>query len=125
MVTDSSLKELRFVHDGNMHLLPKEAAKFVGVKIVENEAEEAFVNSIPLSNLLPGQASKVEHISPHIRGQERRRLMDLGILKGTVIAAEFKSPAGDPTAYLIRGAAIALRKEQADQIIISPKLEVE
>jgi Fe2+ transport system protein FeoA len=49
---------------------------------------------------------------------ERRRLMDLGILPGTMIAAEMRSPSADPTAYRIRGALIALRHEQAHLIHI-------
>ncbi len=116
--------EVHFIHDGKAHALPVNAAKYIKVHDIVTE-KESFIDCIPLSSLAPGQAAKVEHISPHVRGQERRRFMDLGILKGTVISAEFESPAGDPTAYMIRGAIIALRKEQADQIIISPHLEVE
>jgi Fe2+ transport system protein FeoA len=46
--------------------------------------------------------------------------MDLGILPGTRIEAEMTSPSGDPTAYRIRDALIALRREQADLIRITP-----
>jgi len=123
-VTEVTGESVQFIHDGKVHVLPVDAAKYVKVHDIVTE-EESFVDCIPLSSLTPGQAAKVERISPHVRGQERRRFMDLGILKGTVISAEFESPAGDPTAYMIRGAVIALRKEQADQIIISPQLEVE
>ena len=42
--------------------------------------------------------------------------MDLGVLPGTVIVAEMRSPNGDPTAYRIRDALIALRAEQAEMI---------
>jgi Fe2+ transport system protein FeoA len=44
--------------------------------------------------------------------------MDLGILPGTTIRAEMRSPSGDPTAYVIRDALIALRQEQASLIQI-------
>jgi len=47
------------------------------------------------------------------RGPERRRLMDLGVLPGAVLVAEGTSPLGDPTAYLVRGTVIALRRAQA------------
>ena len=50
--------------------------------------------------------------------------MDLGILPGTVIEMEMTSPSGDPTAYRVRGAAIALRKEQAGQIRVEKLVEV-
>ena len=42
--------------------------------------------------------------------------MDLGILPGTLIRAEVTSPIGDPTAYRIRDALIALLAEQAEVI---------
>jgi DtxR family transcriptional regulator, Mn-dependent transcriptional regulator len=55
----------------------------------------------------------VAGLSPACRGAERRRFLDLGILPGTPVTATLRSPSGDPTAYLIRGALIALRREQA------------
>lgn len=52
-------------------------------------------------------------------GNIRRRLLDLGLVKGTKITPVFKSPSGDPTAYEIRKTLIALRKE--DSILINLK----
>ena len=49
-------------------------------------------------------------------GDIRRRLLDLGIVKGTKITSVLKSPSGDPTAFEIRGSIIALRKEDAHLI---------
>ncbi|MCP5099172.1 MAG: ferrous iron transport protein A [Chloroflexi bacterium] len=72
-----------------------------------------------LSGLSVGETAVVSHIAPTCRGAERRRFMDLGILPGTKIAAEMRSPSGDPTAYRIRGAVIALRTEQASHIKIN------
>ena len=46
-------------------------------------------------------------------GNIRRRLLDLGLIKGTKITPVFKSPSGDPTAYEIRKTLIALRKEDS------------
>lgn len=51
-------------------------------------------------------------------GSDRRRMMDLGILPGARIEIAMTNPLGDPTAYLIRGAVIALRQEQAQKIQI-------
>ncbi len=48
----------------------------------------------------------------------RRRLRDIGIIDGTPITCLQKSPLGDPVAYLIRGAVIALRKEDAATILL-------
>ena len=52
-------------------------------------------------------------------GNERRRMLDLGIIPNTNIEALYKSPAGDPVAYFIRGAVIALRSEDANKILIN------
>ena len=52
------------------------------------------------------------------RGANRSRLLDLGILPGTKIEVALRSPLGDPTAYEVRGAVIALRRIQAQKIQI-------
>ncbi len=51
-------------------------------------------------------------------GNMRRRLLDLGLVKGTKIVPVFKSPSGDPIAYEIRKTLIALRKEDSSLISI-------
>ncbi len=56
----------------------------------------------------------VQHLD--CSGQIRRRLLDLGICKGTVIIPIFRSMTGDSTAYLVRGSTIALRKDDAKNI---------
>lgn len=48
----------------------------------------------------------------------RRRLLDIGLINGTTIECVLKSPFGDPTAYSIRGAVIAIREEDAKKIYI-------
>lgn len=63
-----------------------------------------------------GATARVVGISPACKGSQRRRLLDLGIVRGTVIEAAFRSAGGDPIAFRIRGALIALRKEQAEWV---------
>ena len=46
----------------------------------------------------------------------RRRMLDLGLIKGTKITPVFKSPSGDPIAYEIRKTLIAIRKEDSELI---------
>ena len=48
----------------------------------------------------------------------RRRLLDLGLVKGTCIKPLFISPSGDPRAYEVRGSIIALRCSDAKLIKI-------
>lgn len=50
--------------------------------------------------------------------KENRRLRDLGMVAGTRIKCVFKSPLGDPAAYSIRGAIIAIREEDAAGILV-------
>jgi Fe2+ transport system protein FeoA len=52
-------------------------------------------------------------------GVERRRMLDLGILPGARVEVVMKSPLGDPVAYRIRGATVALRRDQARQIRVT------
>ena len=52
-------------------------------------------------------------------GGMRRRLQDLGMIESTLVECLHKSPCGDPIAYLVKGASIALRTEDSDTIIIS------
>jgi Fe2+ transport system protein FeoA len=77
-------------------------------------------NSAPinhtLADLRPGESGVVSEL--HSQGPERRRMMDLGILPGTTIVVEMNSPMGDPVAYRVRGALVALRREQAQLVVI-------
>jgi len=60
----------------------------------------------------------VLNLSPSIIGGERRRMLDLGLVPDTRVERDFDSMLGSPTAYRIRGATIALRREQADRIFV-------
>lgn len=53
-------------------------------------------------------------------GLTRNRLLDLGLVPSTVVEAVRKSPAGDPVAYKIRGAIIALRSEESRLVTVRP-----
>ncbi len=72
--------------------------------------------SQPLNTLPIGQTGTVSDLVSH--DSERRRMLDLGLIKGTPVIALQKSPSGDPVAYFIRGAVIALRKEDASKVLI-------
>jgi ferrous iron transport protein A len=71
---------------------------------------------IPLSFLPLGAKAKVKTLN--IDGRIRRRLLDLGLVSDTEVEALQKSPSGDPTAYCIRGAVIALRSDEASRILV-------
>ena len=52
------------------------------------------------------------------QGAMRRRLMDIGLTPGAPVEALFRSCCGDPVAYMIGGAVIALRREDASTVLV-------
>jgi len=69
-----------------------------------------------LTNLPPGKTALV--VGLNFDGTIRRRLQDIGLIPGTRVECVQKSPLGDPIAYLIRGAIIALRSEDSSCVLI-------
>ncbi len=76
-------------------------------------------NIIPISSLSVGESGVVKVLSAE--ENIKRRLIDIGLIEGTKISCVLKSPSGDPLAYLIRGAVIALRKEDTAKILVDTK----
>ncbi len=72
---------------------------------------------MPLSSLKLGEKSNVVYLG--VKGLLRRRILDLGIVPGTVLTCVGKAPTGDPIAYLVRGTVIALRSEDASLIFVN------
>ncbi|MBO5930373.1 MAG: ferrous iron transport protein A [Clostridia bacterium] len=69
-----------------------------------------------LSLLHPGESGRVVSLS--CESGIKRRLQDLGLVAGTKVRCLQQSPLGDPTAFLICGAVIALRREDSENILI-------
>jgi DtxR family Mn-dependent transcriptional regulator len=115
-ILEATPDHFRVRTSGRERLLRSEVAANLTVE----PAPEAPVRplEVRLSDLRPGEQGRVIRIGPGSRPPERRRLRDLGLIRGTLIQTEFASPAGDPVAYRIRGATVALRKEQADQVLV-------
>lgn len=70
-----------------------------------------------LTKLETGKSARV--IKLLADGSIRRRLQDIGVIEGTDIECIMKSPWNDPIAYKIRGAVIAIRNEDSENIIVS------
>ena len=75
------------------------------------------MNEYYLSQMRPGARATV--IDLNAEGGMRRRLQDLGLVKGCRVDCVERSPLGDPTAYRICGAVVALRREDADAVRIA------
>lgn len=74
------------------------------------------MNEKNLTHLNEGESAQV--IVLRNDGMMKRRLQDLGLVEGTMVECVQKSPYGDPVAFRIRGAVIALRLEDASEIIV-------
>ncbi len=69
-----------------------------------------------LNRVKEGQTACVREVRS--TGSIQRRLLDIGLIEGTPVSCLHKSPAGDPVAYLIRGAVIAIRSEDSANILV-------
>lgn len=63
-----------------------------------------------------GQTVKVKKIEG--AGAGRRRIMDMGITKGSEIYVRKVAPLGDPIEVNIRGYELTLRKYDAEMIVV-------
>ena len=69
-----------------------------------------------LRDMAIGESSKVVKINGE--GKVKRRIMDMGITKGTSIYLRKVAPLGDPVEVTVRGYELSLRKDDADIIEI-------
>jgi ferrous iron transport protein A len=76
---------------------------------------------LPLSALALGERAYIHEVGgpPDMA----RRMKELGLLPGTEVSCELVSPAGDPAAYRIRGALIALRRQDARSVSVTKERE--
>jgi len=116
---DRSPHRLRIQADTEEVVLAPVVAANITVLPMDQAVEPAEMTR--LSVLTTGESAEVVALAVSCRGAQRRRLLDLGVVPGTRITNELRGPSGDPTAYRIRGALIALRQEQASQIYVQKR----
>ena len=104
--------------DGRQHVLAPVIANNISVAPIPGVKSSDLFHEQFLCNLKPGHRAQVVALSAACRGPERRRLLDLGFVPGTVVEVDMVSPGGDPTAYRVRGSVVALRREQANLVCI-------
>lgn len=69
-----------------------------------------------LKDINNGEKAVVTDVN--VKSDMRRRLRDIGVVEGAVIERIGESPFGDPVAFIIKGAVIALRNEVSDGILV-------
>lgn len=119
-VLENNSNKIKFEAEGEDCILaPILASNILVEKIIEKENIQQ--NFETLTSLKEDECAEIIGISRAVRGQQRRRLLDFGIVPGSKVRAVLKSLSGDPTGYEVRGAIIALRKEQSNLIYIKKK----
>lgn len=69
-----------------------------------------------LKNLNPGESGTIIMVKG--KGPIKRRLMDMGLVRGSEVTVEKKAPLGDPIEIKIKDYSLTLRKEDAENILI-------
>ena len=69
-----------------------------------------------LKDLKPGDKTKIVKINGG--GMVKRRMMDMGIIKGSEVLVEKVAPLGDPVEIKIKGYSLTLRKDDIQKIIV-------
>ena len=73
-------------------------------------AEDKTLRDVPV-----GQSATVRRLV----GAIKRRIMDMGITKGTDIYVRKVAPLGDPIEVTVRGFELSLRKNEAQNVLVS------
>ena len=75
-----------------------------------------MIKKFTLNTLKPGERARIGEVT----GEPlmKRRLEELGLIPGTVVRGLMKSMLGDPVAYEIRGAVIALRARDTAGVLV-------
>ena len=82
------------------------------------EGEQGVVVSVGTGETDSAEIQELQTEHHRLEPAVQQRLKDLGIVPGTRIRCLYRSPLQDPTAYEIRGAVIALRKEDSAEILV-------
>ncbi len=116
-VVEKSTTRIVFHSEGEAFVLAPIVAGNITVSILKKDV--VFEEDIArLSILKENETAQIIGISKEIRGDGRRRLLDLGFVKGAKVSIDLLNPLGEPKAFLIKGTSIALRNNQASKILI-------
>jgi ferrous iron transport protein A len=77
---------------------------------------DLIAGSIPLTSLRPGDAGRV--VSVLGEGPFRRRLLDMGFVRGTFVMVIKHAPLMNPIEYCVGGVHLTLRKDEAMRVVV-------
>ena len=76
----------------------------------------APVLPVPLGELPVGSRAMVTEVKGS--GKQQRRMLDMGLVPGAEVTVIRTAPLGDPVEYRVKGTAIAMRRTDADSILV-------
>jgi DtxR family transcriptional regulator, Mn-dependent transcriptional regulator len=116
-VVENNATRVVFHSEGEKFVLAPIVAGNITVSLLKKKTFDEE-NVARLSSLKENETAHIVGLSKECRGENRRRLLDLGFVKGAKVGIDLLNPLGDPKAFLIKGTAIALRNNQASKILI-------
>jgi len=69
-----------------------------------------------LSELRPGERGVITRVTGS--GEVRRRILDMGLVRGTEIVVVRRAPLGDPIEFLLKGYNLSLRREESEHVYV-------
>ena len=78
--------------------------------------DEPVTNTMPLSRVGEGQRARI--VAVRGAGALRRRILEMGLTRGTELMVEKYAPLKDPIEIIVKGFHISLRVEEASQISV-------
>jgi ferrous iron transport protein A len=84
------------------------------MRIDINDLEGEYIMSKFLSDLLPGEKGIVKKVIGD--SMIKRRIVDMGVVAGTIIEVQKFAPLGDPMEIKVKGFNLSLRKNEAEMI---------
>ena len=83
---------------------------------IPNIYRSMMMGKLTLNDIHVGERARIVAVS--VRGGMRRRLQDLGFLENAELSCELRANSGEPAAFLVCGALIALREEEMKAISV-------
>lgn len=69
-----------------------------------------------LKDMRPGESAKIVEINA--QGALKRRLMDMGLTRGSLVTFRKVAPLGDPIELTVRGYELSIRKNEAEYVVV-------
>jgi len=104
--------------DQSRLVVDREAMAGIHVRCGHDVQRPGARHSIPLTDLAVGRSGRIVRIRG--QGPIRHRLLEMGVTRGATVFVERVAPLGDPIEVTVKGYYLAIRKEEAVQILVEP-----